>query len=297
MKVSGFTFVRNAVKFDYPIVEAIQSILPVCNEVVVAVGNSEDDTLGLIKSINSPKIKIIETVWDDSLRKGGEVLAVETNKAFRAISPDSDWAFYIQADECLHEKDVSKMTSSMEKYLDDKRVEGFLFNYIHFYASFDYLANSRRWYKNEIRVIRNDKKISSFKDAMSFRKNLTSISNGGEKLNVKSADSTIYHYGWVKHPAIQQQKRNEFEKLWHSDEYVQKKVATSDEFDYTKIDSLELFKGAHPKVMHERIKKQNWKFSYDPTKKIKTSARIHFINSLEKITGLDIGRFKNYKII
>jgi hypothetical protein len=96
MKVSGFTFIRNALKYDYPIVEAILSILPICDEFIVAVGNSDDDTLALIQMIDSKKIKIIQTVWDDSLRANGEVLAIETNKAFKAISPDSDWAFYIQ---------------------------------------------------------------------------------------------------------------------------------------------------------------------------------------------------------
>jgi len=104
MKVSGFTFVRNAVLYDYPIVEAIQSILPLCDELVVAVGNSDDETLELIQSISNPKIKIIETIWDDSLRKGGAVLAVETQKAFEAISSKSDWAVYIQGDEVIHEK-------------------------------------------------------------------------------------------------------------------------------------------------------------------------------------------------
>jgi hypothetical protein len=98
MKVTGFTIIRNAIKYDYPVVEAILSILPICDEFVVAVGNSEDETLHLIKNIDSDKIKILETVWDDSLRKGGKVLAIETNKAFDAISKDSDWCFYIHSD-------------------------------------------------------------------------------------------------------------------------------------------------------------------------------------------------------
>ncbi len=104
MKVSGFSFIRNAIQYDYPIVEAIQSILPLCDEFVIAVGRSEDQTLSLIQSIQSDKIRIIETVWDDSLREGGRVLAVETDKALAAIAPDSDWAFYIQGDEVVHEK-------------------------------------------------------------------------------------------------------------------------------------------------------------------------------------------------
>ncbi|MFH1005659.1 MAG: glycosyltransferase family 2 protein [Bacteroidota bacterium] len=290
MKVSGFTIVRNGIKFDYPIVEAIQSILPICDEMIVSVGNSDDETLALIRNILSPKIKIIESVWDDSLRENGKVLAVETNKAYHSISPDSDWAFYIQADEVFSEKDMPKIKSAMEKYLHDEKVEGLLFNHMNFYASFDYIANSRKWCKNEIRVIRNDKRISSYKDAMSFRKN-------DEKLKVKFVDATIYHYGWVKHPETQQRKRNEFEKLWHNDEWIKKYIVTNTEFDYTKIDSLKLFKGEHPAVMYERIRRQNWKFAYDPIQKVKSSLYLKFLNYFEKVTGLEIGRFKNYKII
>jgi hypothetical protein len=35
MKVGGFTFVRNVVKYDYPVVESIRSILPVVDEFIV----------------------------------------------------------------------------------------------------------------------------------------------------------------------------------------------------------------------------------------------------------------------
>src|SRR4051812_33586569 len=118
MKVSGFTIVRNAIKYDYPIVEAITSILPLCDEVIVAVGKSEDETLQLIRSIGSPKIKIIETVWNESLREGGKVLADETNKAFAGIAADADWAFYIQGDEVIHEKYLPVIREAMEKYRD-----------------------------------------------------------------------------------------------------------------------------------------------------------------------------------
>ncbi len=146
MKVSGFTFIRNAIKYDFPVVESILSILPACDELIVAVGNSEDDTLNLIKSINDPKIKIIETVWDDSLREGGRVLAIETDKAFDAISPDSDWAFYVQADEVFHENDLKAIKEGMLKYKDDKRVEGLIFRYINFFGSYDYVADSHTWF-------------------------------------------------------------------------------------------------------------------------------------------------------
>lgn len=168
MKVSGFSFIKNAIKYDYPIVEAITSILPICDEFVVAVGKSEDDTLSLIQSIDPHKIRIIETEWDESLREGGRVLAVETDKAFKAISKDSDWAFYIQGDEVMHEKYLPVVKNAMEKFNNDSSVDGLLFNYLHFYGSYDYVGSADNWYPHEIRVIKNNPSIYSYKDAQGF---------------------------------------------------------------------------------------------------------------------------------
>jgi hypothetical protein len=289
MKVSGFTFVRNAVKYDYPIVEAIHSILSLCDEVIVAVGKSEDDTLSLIKAIDSPKIKIIETVWDDALREGGAVLAIETNKAFDAVANDSDWAFYIQGDEIIHEQYLNVLKSAMQKYKEDKNVDGLLFNYAHFYGSYDYIADSRQWYRKEIRIIRNDKAIRSYKDAQGFRKN-------NQKLNVKPVNAFVYHYGWVKPPKAQQAKQQTFHKLWHDDQWLRKNVAAVEEFDYSNIDSLKHFTGTHPKVMQARINSMNWKFSFDPTQK-KYSLKQRVLLFIENTFGWRIGEYKNYKII
>ena len=289
MKVSGFTFIRNAVKFDYPVVEAISSILPLCDEFVVAVGNSEDKTRELIESIGSDKIKIIDTVWDDSLREGGRVLAVETDKAFAAISKDSDWAFYIQGDEVLHEKYYETLGNAMAKWVDHPEVEGLLLNYLHFYGSYDYVGDSRRWYRKEVRIIRNDKSISSYRDAQGFRKN-------NLPLSVKPVDATMYHYGWVKPPEFQQAKQEYFHKLWHDDAWVQKKIPKSDEFDYSQIDSLALFEGEYPEVMKTRIARRNWQFSFDPTKK-KLPLKSRLLHSVERWTGWRIGEYRNYRII
>lgn len=289
MKVSGFTFIRNAVKFDYPVVEAIRSVLPLCDEFIIAVGNSEDETESLMLGINDPKIKIIHSVWDDSLREGGKVLAIETNKAFDAVSPDSDWAFYIQADEVVHEKYYDNIKNAMLQYKDDKRVEGLLFRYVHFYGNYDYVGDSRRWYRHEIRIIRNDKSIRSYRDAQGFRIH-------DRKLNVKPIDAAIYHYGWVKHPALQKEKEKNFHKLWHSDEWMKQNVADTDEFDYSKIDSLELFKGDHPLIMQKRIAEKNWNFVYDPKKK-KLKFKDKVLLFIEKITGYRFFEYKNYRKI
>ncbi len=286
MFVSGFTFIRNALKLDYPIKEAILSILPLCDEVIVAVGNSDDETRSYIQNLGSNKIKIIDTVWNDSLRKGGVVLAQETDKALAAINPKADWCIYVQGDECFHEKDYSSIKTAMETWKEDKAVEGLLFKYNHFYGSFDYIADSRTWYRNEIRIIKNNLGIKSWKDAQGFRIN-------ERKLRVKPVAATICHYGWVRPPKYMMAKNVEANKYWHSDEYIQKNYDSEKDFDYSEIDSIKRFQGSHPKVMNERIKRVNWTFDRDPKVKIFTiKKRILYL--IEKKIGWRVGENKNY---
>ena len=258
MKVCGFSFIRNAIKYDYPIVEAIQSILPICDEFIVAVGSSDDDTLGLIQNISAEKIKIVETTWDDTQRKDGKVLAIETNKAFKNIPKDADWCFYIQGDEVIHEKYLPAIKKGMEKHQENKLVDGLLFKYLHFYGSYDYVGDSSQWYNHEIRVVKNNPKIYSYKDAQGFRK------NDNEKLDVVEIDAFVYHYGWVKDPKSMQEKQLNFNKFWHDDKWIEEKVEMVSEYEYEKhVSLLKKFEDNHPKVMQERINKINWKFEHD----------------------------------
>ncbi len=287
MKIAGFSFIRNALLYDYPIVEAISSILPICDAFYIAVGKSEDKTLELIKNLKSDKIIIIETTWDESLRKGGKVLAAETNIAFDAIPAEYDWCFYIQGDEVIHEKYLAIINEGMQQYLTDRRVEGLLFHYLHFFGSYDYYGDSRKWYRNEVRIIRNDKSIRSYRDAQGFRKK-------GKKLKVKLINAWVYHYGWVKHPADQQRKQKQFHSLWHPEEQVDKIVGIKEEFDYGNIDSLRQFEGTHPQVMKERINSINWKFDFDPTFK-NLSLKTMFLHFIEKYTGWRPGEYRNYR--
>ncbi|SFC62642.1 hypothetical protein SAMN05421780_107152 [Flexibacter flexilis DSM 6793] len=290
MKVTGFSFIRNAQIYDYPIVEAITSILPLCDDFVVAVGKSDDNTLDLIRSIAPEKIRIVETVWDDSLREGGQVLAIETNKAFQAIAAETDWAIYIQGDEVIHEKYLPEIRKAMQANLNNSEIDGLLLNYLHFYGSYDYVGAASRWYRREIRVVRNNKKIYSYRDAQGFRK------NDNEKLRVKLIDAYVYHYGWVKEPAAMQRKQENFNKYWHDDAWVDKNIAKSDAFDYSQVDALKKFDGTHPQVMHERIAQKNWKFDHDLSyNNYKTKDKIKFF--IEKVTGYRIGEYKNYKIV
>lgn len=290
MKISGFTIIKNAIHNDYPIVEAIQSILPVVDEMVVLVGDCIDDTRQLIESIGSSKIKIYDSVWDPSLRSGGVVLAVETDKAFQLVSPDSDWAFYIQGDEIVPESCHAAIKEAAEKYKDDKRVEGLLFKYLHFYGTYDYVGDSRKWYDHEVRIIRNDKKITAYRDAQGFRV-------GTRKLNVKPANAWVYHYGWVKSPVQMKRKMKDAAKYWLSDDKdLNEFMNSTDVFDFNEFDSLKKFTGQHPAVMRSRVEKQTWKVNLDISKK-RFSLKNKFLYFIEKLTGVRLFTFKNYKKI
>jgi hypothetical protein len=291
MKVVGFSFIKNAEKFQYPVVEALRSILPLCDEVVVAVGNSEDNTRALVASADPHKIRIIDTVWDDSLREGGKVLAVETNKAFQAIGNDADWCVYIQGDEVMHEDGHDEVYKAMQKWKDSKEVDGLLFKYRHFYGSFDYVGMSSNWYRKEIRVVRNDKSIYSYRDAQGFRK------GDNEKLRVKPLNAYIHHYGWVREPKAMRSKFNDFGKYWNGDEWLEEfnKKYTGD-FDYSGVNYLQKYTGTHPQVMQERINHMNWKFDYDLSYN-KPKLKDRFRDVMEKLTGKRPFEYRNYRIV
>ena len=291
MKIAGFTFIRNAVKNDYAIVEAITSILPICDEFVVAVGKSEDETLALIQSIPSDKIKIVETVWDDAKREGGATFALETDKALQAISKDIDWAFYIQGDECVHEADLTVVKAAMEANLTDENVEGLLFHYRHFYGSYGHVAVSRRWYRREIRVVKMHPGVHSYKDAQGFRKD-------GKKLKVKLIPAYINHYGWVKPPEGLNNKVRNFTQFYHDDAWLAENVPADYQFDYGNAERLFRFEGTHPAVMADRVARSNWPFYFDPLElEKKMTFRRKILQKIEDLTGYRVGEYKNYRLL
>lgn len=290
MKISGFTIIKNAVINDYPVAEAIESILPVVDEMIVLIGDCTDDTEALIRSINSPKIVIHHSVWNKTLRKGGEVLADETNKAFHLIDPASTWAFYIQADEVVHEQYHSAIIAACKAHENNKTVQGLLFDYLHFYGTYDYIGDSRRWYNHEVRIIRNTKSISAYRDAQGFR-------IGHTKLLVKPVAACIYHYGWVKSPQLMKRKMYEVSRYWHTDDELNNSgISSNDVFNFDDYDSLQKFTGTHPQVMTERIKKAAWKIDADVSKK-QFSFKNRILYYIEKKTGRRLFDFRNYKLI
>ncbi len=286
MKVAGFTIIKNAVKYGYPIVESILSALPLCDAFYVSIGDGEDSTDALISSINSEKIVILHSVWDKSLTKNGEVLASETNKAFQQIPSTYDWCLYLQADEALHEQDYIYIKDSIQKASQMTHIDGILFYYKHFWGSFDYIGSTSRWYRKEIRLIKNNKSIFSYKDAQGFRK----LPN--EKLKVIETKAAVYHYGWVRPPKKMQAKNAGIQQYWSDN----KNFKEDDEFDYSNIDGLDLFEGTHPEVMKKHIALQDWEFTFDK-KNIKLKPKERFKKVLFQLTRKHFFEYKNYNLI
>lgn len=289
LKIVGFTIIKDALLNDYPIVEAIRSILPVVDEMLVSVGQGDDGTLELIESIGSDKLRIVRSEWDMSLRKGGQVLAVETDKAYRQLPADTDWVFYIQGDEVLHEKYHATVRASCERHAQNPEVKGLLFDYLHFYGTYDYVGDSRTWYRHEVRIIRFDPAISAYRDAQGFRK-------GNKKLRVKHSGAVIYHYGWVKNPAQMKKKMKNVGRFWNEEEAWNKMLASGDFFDYSQFDSLSRFTEPHPEVMCERIARQDWQVELDLSKK-KFALKDRLLYWFEKRTGIRLFEFRNYQYI
>lgn len=290
MKVCGFSFLKNAVKFDYPAVEAIKSILPICDHFVVAVGDCDDGTAEMVQSID-PKIDVIRTVWDERSRDGGRVLALETDKAFQAIPAEYDWAFYVQGDEVVHEQYLPVIYKAMQDNLSANEVEGLLFNYLHFFGSYDFVGLKYNWYRREIRIVRNRKDIFSYRDAQGFRV------KPNRKLNVKLIDAYIYHYGWTREPQALQEKETAKIKLYRDDNWISSFFKKGKSFDYEEAQQpIKRFEGTHPLVMKERIARKNW--DYKPDLSIKYTSKKDMIKrTIFKLTGWLPGEYRNYKLL
>ncbi len=252
MRISGFSICRNAVQFDFPIVEVIRSALPLVDEFIVNVGQSDDGTLDLIRSIGSDKVRIVESVWDDSMKKDGLLFSHETNIALSHCT--GDWALYLQADEVLHEAEHETIRHSLRRHLDDPTVLGFTFRYLHFYG--DYWSCNPWFYHRAVRIIRNDGQVESCGDAVGFwLKADQGWLQGVHKDRIKPSGATIYHYGWVKPPRVLLEKFRYQVARHHGDKpgAEQAKMLAKDAYEFEEYDIMKNFSGTHPAVMAERI--------------------------------------------
>jgi hypothetical protein len=286
VKISGFTIVRNAIRLDFPIEASIRSILPICDELVVNVGRSEDETLDLVRSIGDPKVRIIETEWDMSRRNS--VLGLETQRAMRACR--HPWGVYIQADEVLHERGSEELASCIRRYDSDPRVEGLLVRYIHFYGGFDTIATHRRWYRREVRAIRlaSELDIRPYQGAQGFR-----VGPSQRKIRARLTEAEMFHYGWARPSRALKEKRELGRTLypWRDASESRPLLAW--------IPGIRRFSGTHPAVTHDWIEARR----HDPERVIAPRQfrwgflRYYISGAIERLTGVRVFEFRNYTIV
>lgn len=299
MLISGFTIIRNGLKFDFPFLESIRSFLPICDELVINVGISEDATRQALEQLrfqlppnDAAKIKMFESDWplnDPEKRKGGQILADQTNLALGQCQ--GTWCLYLQGDEVLHEDDLPVIRAQLEKLAPQNHVEALVFEYVHFYGNYNVVQTSRSSYRREIRAVRNGLGIRSTGDAQSFRH------ASGQKLNAVLSRARVFHYGWVRPQEVMREKTGFMDTLYHPDAKAER-PATGDNYVYKNIVGLKPFQGTHPAVMRERVRNAP-AFDFSRAPKVfhlKDSWKL-LSGWIEQTTGVRPFEYKNYKLI
>jgi hypothetical protein len=285
MKISAFTFIKNGQILGYPFLESIKSILPIVDEFIINVGESEDDTLDMIHSINDKRIRIIESKWNDNMHDRGYVYGQQ--KMIAQYNCTGDWAFYIEGDEVYHEKDLKKIKKSMLTHLNDPNVEALVFDFRHFYGNAKSVLDSPGWYRSEARIIKNS--IRSYAPDGLFWLVLDS-NKKGRYPRAKRIGVTCYHYGWLRTEEQMNLKSNKVQKYWGG------KPAN---IDYSKIDQLIIkeFQESHPEVVRGWLPKFDELYKADPNYKLNTKQKKHrFLIKLENFFGVDLSK-KHYKLV
>lgn len=293
--VSGFSIVKNGEKFGYPYKESLLSLAPLVDEIVVAVGDSDDSTTEELEKLakNFPRpLRLIDSPWDKTLTTGGLELSRQTNIALSHCAHDI--CFYLQADEVLFDEDYPQTKKDLIRFAQDEDVAAMALRWLHFYGNYSTVVHSRKWYRSEVRVIKRSKGLLSFGDAMGFRKKI----NEGhfEKPLAALSSSHVGHYGWVRPPQIMAKKSEAMDRLWHGSS---KDGLHSAETLYDPVFGMRVFNGSHPKVMQSRV--QNTE-GFNPFlgKKIKKDFeyfRQYFAGLIEDKTGWRPGEYKGYKLV
>ncbi len=297
MRLSGFSFVRNGVTLGYPVREALLSVLPLVDELVVVVAGAEadDGTRDVVASLGDARVRILDAAWDPARKE--QAYADLTNLALEGCT--GDWCLYVQADEVLHEDDLPVIEARCRGLLHDERVEALLFDYLHFFGDYRHVQVGQGWYPTEIRVVRNGVGIRSVRDAQSFRH------ASGRRLTVAKAGARIFHYGWARHPELMQRKAREFWSHRVAPHEVAARCGDTELFDYGPLARLPTWNGAHPAVMGPRIAAMDWARhlrEVDPPGTVRSRHKderllYRALTGLARWTGIDLNHRNHGRIL
>ncbi len=283
MRIVGCTLVSNAIRLDFPIVEAIHSILPLCDELLVNVGPSDDDTLACIEAIRDPRVRIIHGTWDRA--QGGRLLASETQRVLDAAR--GDWAIYIQADEILDPAGVEPLRAALHAAHGDPWVEGLLVDFVHFYGSADWVGASRSWYRHEVRAVRLGAEVVSVGDAQGFR-----VGPTRRRIRARRTGVTWYHYGWARPLDALRRKQAMDDALLYGGAGRRDPLMERLPWDV----GLRPFDGEHPALMREWIAARRDEMSTGFVPRRWDARRLALLATLgiERLTGWRPFEYRNY---
>ena len=285
MKVSAFTFIKNGQLLGYPFIQSIKSILPIVDEFIINVGLGEDSTLDEIKKINDPKIRIIQSHWNDNMKNRGFVYGQQ--KMVAQYNCTGDWAFYIEGDEIYHENDLDRIYMSMKEHLNNANVEALIFDFYHFYGNGNSYLDSPGWYRTEARIIKNS--LRTYAPDGLFWVVLDSNKNGRYP-KAKHTGAKCYHYGWVRSENQMNLKSEKVQKYWGG---------SAKKIDYSKMDQsiIKKFQGTHPKIIQNWLPNDIGLFKADPSYKLTNKQKKHRIMIFfENLFGLELSK-KHFKLV
>lgn len=215
MSIAALYRAYNVQIVDYPLEASIRSAMEFCDEACVVVGQSEDDTVGIVRHLQDEygadrlKFECHELKFD----RMWQVQACELAKAMTKC----DWLFLIDADEVFHEDDAGRIKDCLHWPRPVKLVS---FPYYHYYASPSWYVKpgglhfyqrhtklGHRSVKFRLQNFRTDRNRAPVCDVMATvggRDVKAHIFNGHE---IYHSDIRVHHYGWCKLPKAQAIRR------------------------------------------------------------------------------------------
>lgn len=210
----------NVTIMDYPLEEAVYTALQICDEAVIVMGQSQDDTEQRVWSIfegyEPGRVVMCKQyfVYDRGWQQRWWNFAV--------AQTDAEWLLWLDADEAIHEGKVGKIHDLMEKP-DCGLIR---FPFLHFYATKDYairmpLVHNTRMGRRSIgyRMVNwcTDQTPNNAACQVVFGLDgIEANAHSWEGEYIEDVDAPIYHYGWCRDAtalAISQVKH----RAWYAD--------------------------------------------------------------------------------
>lgn len=226
--LGGASFIHNGIVQDYNYRETIDCLVELCDKVVIVDAGSTDGTYEDLRSyideVNKPfyntRVLLIRASTEEwHAQQGREKLSFFSNIAISALS--TDWVFYLQMDEILHEDSFPYVRAAIE----EDGVDGYLVSRLNLWKDPHHMLNVPQERKPvSTEVIRLAKtKFRCFDDAESLAVDGV-MGIFGDVNNIQ-----IFHMGFIR------DKVKHLEKIKH----MQKEVFLWGDYDAKAKDCTE----------------------------------------------------------